>query len=210
MRFLAGCWMALGTVALATCCAAQENAEVFTIAVYDGTHMRRGILDRGERTAENLLRRAGIKTSWLNCSGWQGAVPAECSRPSGEGFLVIRITAKRDHRAGYEEAMGEALFNATGKSGYCRIFRNQLDEVASASHVDAGNLLGSSMAHEVGHVLKSDHGHSAAGLMSAHWFSPEITAAGRGALYFGSDDVEKLGEGSRRGGEILARNPRVK
>jgi hypothetical protein len=50
-------------------------------------------------------------------------------------------------------------------------------------------LLGSAMAHEIGHLLKGSNSHSPQGLMSAHWYANELRAAAMGSLDFTADDA---------------------
>jgi hypothetical protein len=49
------------------------------------------------------------------------------------------------------------------------MFRDALEQTARSSNVNFGKLLGSAIAHEIGHVLLRSSGHSSSGLMRAKW-----------------------------------------
>jgi hypothetical protein len=76
-----------------------------------------------------------------------------------------------------------------GFGSYCYVFQERVDELAAAAHISPGRVLGSAMAHEIGHLLKGSNSHSPQGLMSGHWYTNELRDAAMGSLNFTADDA---------------------
>jgi hypothetical protein len=53
-------------------------------------------------------------------------------------------------------------------------------------------MRGDAIAHEIGHLLKGSHSHSATGIMSGHWHRRELEAAARNALDFTKEDADAV------------------
>jgi hypothetical protein len=53
-------------------------------------------------------------------------------------------------------------------------------------------LLGSVIAHELGHLLLGEHSHSSGGLMQAHWRSEQLKRMEMGNLLFDATAAAQL------------------
>ena len=171
--------------------AAQERPKI-TIAVYNRSKMRTSTLTAGQSVAQEILRRASVESIWINCP-----VPdtpeanQECSQPPNPSRLNLTVVP---HWAGSGlnlDTLGLAL-EGEGFGSYCYVFQERVDELASAAHISPARLLGSAMAHEIGHLLKGSNSHSPQGLMSGHWYTNELRAAAMGSLNFTADDADLM------------------
>ena len=71
----------------------------------------------------------------------------------------------------------------------------------------AGRVLGHVLAHELGHVLEGVARHSEAGLMKAHWTTPDFIVMGAEGLALDAHDVDLLRNsfGGKLTGDSLAK-----
>jgi hypothetical protein len=183
--------LAVGVIALVLCPAgivAQERPKI-TIAVYNRSKMRTSILTSGQSVAQEVLRRASVESIWINCPVPDTAEASpECSQPPNPSRLNLTVVP---HWAGSElnlDTLGLAL-EGEGFGSYCYVFQERVDELAAAAHISPARLLGSAMAHEIGHLLKGSNSHSPQGLMSGHWYANELRDAAIGSLNFTADDA---------------------
>ena len=169
--------------------AAQERPKI-TIAVYNRSKMRTSILAAGQSVAQEVLRRASVESIWITCPvpNSPEANP-ECSQPPNPNRLNLTVVPHWAGRALTSDTLGLALEGEIGFGSYCYVFQERVDELAAAAHISPGRLLGSAMAHEIGHLLKGSNSHSPQGLMSGHWYANELRDAAMGSLNFTADDA---------------------
>jgi len=70
---------------------------------------------------------------------------------------------------------------------------------------ESGRLLGYAAAHELGHVLRTEPGHSPAGVMRACWRQRDILPMLQGAVAFLPADAERIREARAKRQTLLAR-----
>ena len=167
---------------------AQDSPKI-TIAVYNRSKMRTSILTAGQSVAQEVLRRAAVESIWINCPvpNTPEANP-ECSHPPNPSRLNLTVVPHWAGRVLNSDTLGLAL-EGEGFGSYCYVFQERVDELAAAAHISPGRLLGSAMAHEIGHLLKGSNSHSPQGLMSGHWYANELRDAAMGSLNFTADDA---------------------
>jgi hypothetical protein len=168
---------------------AQDGPKI-TITVYNRSKMRASTLAAGQIVARDILLRAALESSWVSCA--VGSTPEtnpECRLPPSATRLVLTIVP---HWAGAlrdSDTLGLALEVEHGFGSQCYVFQERLDELAAATHISPARLLGDTIAHEIGHLLKGSKSHSPSGLMMAHWQANELRAAAMGSLNFTADDA---------------------
>jgi hypothetical protein len=190
-RTLHMCLMAVGVIVPVlrpAGVAAQERPKI-TIAVYNRSKTRTSIVTAGQSVAQEVLRRASVESIWINCPvpNTPEANP-ECSQPPNPSRLNLTIVPRWAGRALTSDTLGLAL-EGEGFGSYCYLFQERVDELAAAAHISPDRLLGSAMAHEIGHLLKGSNSHSPQGLMSAHWYANELRNVAMGSLNFTADDA---------------------
>jgi len=174
--------MILGVVEFSSASFGQNSP--ITVSVFSDVPVPRGLLDGAERRAGQIFSVAGVEITWINCTqaADTGPRPA-CTRDYGPDDFVLRITS---HVSGVtsDAAFGVAFLGSNGRGRYADVFwkRAQAFDPDSSSRLD--RILGSVMAHELGHLLLGRHSHSVTGVMRAHWGSNELRCINMGALYF--------------------------
>jgi hypothetical protein len=184
--------MALGIIGLVlrpAVAVAQQNPRI-TITVYNRSRMEASTLTAGQLIAREVLRRAGVDSIWISCPVLNSLESdPECrERPSPTRLVVTIVPNWGGQRLG-PSALGLALQVEEGFGSYCYIFQEHLDQLVAAAHINPARLLGSAMAHEIGHLLKGSNSHSPRGLMSAQWHVDELHAAAVGSLNFTAADA---------------------
>jgi hypothetical protein len=135
-----------------------------------------GIPPRTVRQAENIvsliLAHAGVAVVWDGPADYHiqimNSQPRNLS-PGAAGFAVL----------------------TPGDSGYAAISFPSVVQTAAGLEADPANLLGASLAHELGHLLLGA-AHTQGGVMRAHFRRQEIEMAGRGELLFDAGQVARI------------------
>ena len=74
------------------------------------------------------------------------------------------------------------------------MFWKRAQELHANSKVDVALILGSVMAHEMGHLLIGSNAHAISGIMRAHWESDELHRIGMGTLLFLPEQGKRMGK----------------
>lgn len=88
--------------------------------------------------------------------------------------------------------LGAAPSLALECGGIVYLFFDQIRAIASAQRVAPALVLGTAVAHEIGHVLLGRRGHSAEGLMPASWKADDWQRATLGLLLFSPVEGETI------------------
>ena len=176
---------------------AQVETTQIMVRLFNRSSVTVAIVNEGESQAGEILRRAGIDVSWMNCDE---AAPECVEEPSATNLIFTIV--KQGSGMGSKEVLGIAVQDSAGSGAYGYIFENKLNEVSGQNHIPAARLLGYAMAHELGHLLKGSHSHSPTGIMSCLWSKYELAELSRGALWFTSKDAEVMHSRLRKIGDI--------
>jgi hypothetical protein len=161
----------------------RSQGATISIRVFNRSGVSADMVANGEKQAGDALRRAGIDVVWVNCAkGTQ-----ECSQRPTPTSLVLTIL-NHGNKLVNEDVLGLAVQDDAGFGTYFYVFEDKLNEITGTIHIYPPLLLGNAIAHEVGHLLKGSHSHSATGIMSSRWHRRELEAAVRGALSFTKED----------------------
>ncbi|MEO8678861.1 MAG: hypothetical protein ABI665_07435 [Vicinamibacterales bacterium] len=86
--------------------------------------------------------------------------------------------------------MGTAPPTARECGGAIYVFHDRVIEFSNMQRMDPALVLGTVIAHEIGHVLLRRPGHSAEGMMRARWTPSDWERASLGFLLFSPPDAE--------------------
>jgi hypothetical protein len=127
------------------------------------------------RTASGAIASAGIGVRWRDCS--RGGVDHPCRTVRAAGDLVVRILPTAAPAPGSQEVqLGFAPIDpAGGATVVATVYYDVVQQVARRTRLDARELLGRAIAHEVGHLLLRAPGHGETGLMRPLWTDAELS-----------------------------------
>jgi hypothetical protein len=165
-----------------------------TVSVYNDAQVRFDILARAEQQAASIFSRAGLGVTWLRCTHINSGVTAvACNRFDVPGHVAVRIIARAASSMS-DAAFGVAFLAPDGTGRYSDVFWKRAQRLHANSTVDLGGILGSVIAHEIGHLLLGSNAHAISGIMRAHWESDELHRIAMGTLMFLPEQSERMHE----------------
>jgi hypothetical protein len=184
--------LALMASGAATNASADESRIV--VRIYDAGVASPGQRAAAIRTAAAIVEEAGLIADWRDCS--ERLSQPSCQQPRRPRDLIVRIMPTSPSRATGADAgfrLGVAVLDPGTRVGeMATIFHDQVRAVADRTGVDCGELLGRALAHEVGHLLLREMGHSRNGLMRAVWTDAELTSNRREDWLFAPSDLRHV------------------
>ncbi len=164
--------MAVGTALTAASVAAAqtgggESRPILAVTVIDLASVSRVVLGRAAEDATSIYDLAGVELVWSTTRS------VECDPPADGHWVRVVLYAGRKSRELGERAnagpftMGFApcAGMTTGPCTIAYIFYDRIEELARATSVPPGRVLGLAIAHEIGHLLLPRRSHSALGIM---------------------------------------------
>jgi hypothetical protein len=134
---------------------------VLTLIDYSGTPARE--LARAEQEAARIYADAGLLVQWES-----GELVGDRVEQANGKLRVILLPRDMTKRKTAAEAIGDTVLGrGSRESGRAYIFVDRIVDLAVRARVEVSRILGRVIAHEVGHVLLTESGHSATGILAA-------------------------------------------
>ncbi|HLZ40243.1 MAG TPA: hypothetical protein VKQ11_04740 [Candidatus Sulfotelmatobacter sp.] len=175
--------------------AAQQSFgqnQTVTVSVFSDVSIPQQVLELAKQRASQIFSSAGIDVGWINCIHGPSTTPdRDCRKSYGPGDLALRITS-HVWSAGSDAAFGVAWLAADGSGRYADVFWTRAQELHTNSNVELGRILGSVMAHEMGHLLLGANSHSVDGLMQARWGADVLERIALGTLFFSPEQGKRM------------------
>lgn len=160
-----------------------------------------GEMRTARHTASVILERAGIRAFWLECA-LPGAVTADdpCKEPPRRNEVVVRVvTAGSMDRRPHADTLGFAFVDVdAGHGSLATVYADRVAAMARDAGIDSAELLGRTMAHEVGHLLLGTNQHGPHGLMRASWSGADLRRNRATQWLFDGQEAEAMRQGLAR------------
>jgi hypothetical protein len=169
-------------------CTAREPLPV---KLFNDAAVRDAALHRAKEEAAWRLKWVCVGPAWVPCPVVGRSNLTPCQAPVGAIELhILSSPATNDFS---EDAMGIAMPNL-GSGNHAGVFLSRVRQTAarSAGIIDASDLLGYVMAHEIGHLLLHSTRHSDEGLMRADFRPADLKKAGQRQLKFTAEQAEAI------------------
>lgn len=192
-----------------------EETSPVIVSVYNDAGVPESVLGPAEKRAARIFAQAGVDVVWKDCSpgsesGYakllhstfstrSGAEDVDCSSFEWPTHLAVRILPWSARSA--NEVFGVAFLSVEGAGCYSDVFYDRTLQLHADWKVSVADILGSVMAHELGHLLLGSNAHSRDGVMKARWQGEELRRLSRGNLRFTSEQVDLISgrlSGARR------------
>ena len=166
--------------------AEQPQNPHLTVFVAERAATGMHVLAEAERNAAQAFHQAGVEVEWINCD--EGHGPA-CGKVS-QADLVVHLIPRAHTLAG--EIFGVA-FVENNAGVYADVFFDSIQSLRQQdSAISLSPILGSVLAHEVGHLLLGSNAHSREGIMQAHWQAEQLDHIAKGQMRFTKEQSGKM------------------
>lgn len=156
----------------------QTEPLVITLRLRDTARVPEDVLTTAQGGVTRIYCDAGVETVWLT--------PELLSTESNEArqaALTVAIVsieqAERLQSPVVEGRVGFAARTADGDGRFVYVIYDRVERLTGGNGVRRASLLAIAIAHEIGHLLLPDKGHSLRGLMRAEWSSADLARAQR-------------------------------
>src|SRR5262249_47200826 len=149
-----------------------------------------GIVDRrtlalAHHELTQILGRAGLAVVWLTCTAGiaDGNTDNPCQHDRQPWEFWVRIAMKKPVAAGPEVLAFSEIDDNLGMRS-AGVYYPAILKAASDHHIPAGVVLGTAVAHEVGHLVLGETAHVRQGLMSPDWRREHFERLSTSSLVF--------------------------
>jgi hypothetical protein len=159
------------------------------VRVHNYAQVASEILTPAEVAAAEILGKAGVEIIWTNCDPARTDLgeAAGCNQALGRTNLGVRIIPYFGVTPGItKRTMGLAVGDLASVSV------RRVKEEAVEFGVQPCEVLGPAIAHEIGHLLLGQQGHSPTGIMRARWRREDYERAPQGAFKFTAEQAEQI------------------
>ncbi len=140
-------------------------------------------LSEAQERAGNILGKAGAGVQWIDCR--RAANASVCGALAAPDRIFLAIVGEDNRYPIGENVLGRSLpGDGRGHGVYARAFYRHIQAKAKQERVDAAQLLGLVVAHELGHLLLGPKAHSPDGIMRANWSRRDMELGAKGQLRF--------------------------
>jgi len=208
MNFKRSAALALGCLGLAAQAFAQSDSSVvLPVLVYNYANVPNATLHGALRRAARVFHATGVTFAWHHCrvSTKQPQKGPYCSHGISRTDLVLKIHPRSQEQASGAGKDVGGFVPAGDMVSDAYVFYDRLHDMARQDSADVTALLGSIIAHELGHLLTAGS-HSSNGMMRAEWTVRSLAQASLRKMEFTPEQVQRIHSGAlsrvRHHGEI--------
>jgi hypothetical protein len=141
-------------------------------------------LRRAEQMAAAVLDNAGISVTWVECP---------CAPDLGPNEFWLHMLRNRPPGI-HGDATGFAVLmpEGNGATSYAGVVWPAVEEVADSLESAVSDVLGATVAHEIGHILLGSKAHTRSGIMRSRFERAEMRLAASGELRFGPAQAQRM------------------
>ena len=169
---------------------AQTASLTIRVRVDNYTQASHDILAEAEREASRIFGEAGLKVVWLDCPpGHSAAVLQDtCQEPSGGTDLSLRILPTPRNK------FQDTVFGFAAHPGLASVYYDRVLRLAKSDNAEfeLPIILGSVIAHEIGHLLLGSNSHCGIGIMQPRWGPESVRKAMMGTLTFTPEQTKLI------------------
>lgn len=171
---------------------AAVTAERLCVRVYDTAGIASGDRVRALTRAGEILAGADVAIEWRDCSPRLFGMHPSCNEAPAKGELIVRMVRGASTN-GTAFALGEAFVNTVTRTGVlATVFVDRIEAFAAQATTDVVSVVGSVVAHEIGHLLLGTNDHADEGLMRPSWTQADLTRNRDTDWLFTKGDVDRV------------------
>ena len=181
-------------VGLSSARAPADADEAFPVVVLvdDRASAAPSVLDQTGKEVVRIYRHAGMRVVWRKKTPAPNR-PASPEEPrTFTVYLMVRAGLLPKSNDSSQFLMGAAPGGAIDCGGVAFLFFDQATEFSRVHQTAAPLVMGTVVAHEIGHLLLGNRGHTSEGLMRAPWSADDWERASSGVLLFSQREAETM------------------
>ncbi len=198
LHFRAALYLALVVIGLASTLgfcpslfAADAQPIQIVVRVNNYAKVSSASLATAEREVARIFAAAGLQILWTNCppTGSTSAEQDPCSLPLVANEVVVRLIPEAINHQYQDSIFGFAVVPLFATINMNYVVRSAQRDNAEA---EMPIVLGTAIAHEIGHLLLGLKSHSPAGIMQPNWGRSQLHQALMGGLLFSPGQAERI------------------
>jgi hypothetical protein len=134
--------------------------------------------------AAAILNAAGIGITWLAC-------PCLPDLRSNEFWLHL-LKNRPPRMDGDTAGFAVLMPGRDGAVSYAGVVWPAVEEVAFSLESEVSDVLGATVAHEIGHILLGSKAHTRSGIMCSRFQKADMRKAASGELRFTSEQAQRM------------------
>jgi hypothetical protein len=181
-------WLSLGLIVVFSIIGSPrrtlaEDATEILIRAINYTQISSDSLKAAEREAGRIFSAAGLRTQWVNCPGKGSTTDTlnACSQPLAPCEIVLRFLSESTKEPHQDPVFGFAVVPIVAS-----VYVNYAVRSAKRDNAEfeVPAILGSVIAHEIGHLILGLNSHSDTGIMQKRWERKQLRLMMTGSLLF--------------------------
>jgi hypothetical protein len=161
------------------------------VLVYNDAHIPASTLETAEMEASRILRLAGVRLVWVNCSPYPVALDKRlCQFVAGTNQFVLRVIPEGN--VSMDLVFGQAFLGKNGVGKYADVFFDRIQAAHEQYGTNVPRLLGAVGAHELGHLILGFRAHSWIGIMTPVWEAECLRRMSMGSLLFTREEAARM------------------
>lgn len=183
------------------------QGDTVRVFVYDYAQVSLTTLKGAKGVASEIFKRAGWELEWADCAVRVSETPqVSCCSHSTPFDVQLRVlNAAMAKKVGANSLCLGYAVSTGGFGAVAAVYYERAVSLERAGLVSLRDILGAAMAHEIGHLLLAQPGHSAAGLMRPRWGKADLTTLALGRLLFTESQARRMAEMAAKRVEERAR-----
>ena len=161
----------------------QEEPLVILLRVRDTARVPENVLTKAQGDVTRIFREAGVEVLWPTTE----SLSSESTVVRRAVLTVAILTMSQAERIEWGGADGRVGFTARtadGKGQLVYVIYDRVQLLTGGNGLRRERMLAIAIAHEIGHLLLPDNGHSHAGLMRAYWNPADLRLVQRELTFF--------------------------
>jgi hypothetical protein len=173
------------------------------VRIHDYANVNAAPLARAQHLVSRMYATIGVRTDWLDAS--RPLDDRTAASPCGPTDLtIIVLTPEMANRRGVPGAVVGYAAVTPGEAGRVAfVIYDRIRDIARRADADVVQVMGTVMAHELGHLLLPSGSHSGGGLMRGHWATTDFR---RRDLQFSITQAEEIRQTIEAGALPIARD----
>ena len=175
----------------------EKTRPTITVVVCDKVGLAPEMFRAARDNARKVFENADTDLIWLDSEG--DRTPTKFLRTSFEGCVLpsgdidfLAVISRESPKGSPPGMLGLSIPTPTSPQRIYVLYDQVKKVVSGVLDVEGPTLVGHVVAHELGHILLAESGHTPSGIMSTGWRYDHLTQAAQGLLRFDPAQAKRI------------------